>query len=131
MKKGYTIIEILMCLGCLSAVVLGAFVLYGQYTSELVDQTINNNESYAETELFLALNHIIQSAYYINQEGNNIDLGNNTISINGDTLYINDKPVYSSDNGLYLSTSDSREVYLDIGGKQLCFRSISTEIYPS
>lgn len=127
MKKGYTLIEILLCLGAISLVIIGSFTLFGKFNLSLVNQTVQNNEIYNESILYKELNDVILDAKYIEFSENSISLNENTVLyLEGNKLYLNNKCLIEKEN-LKLSVNFNR-IFITIGDDIWCFRSINMEI---
>lgn len=127
MKKGYTLIEILLCLGAISLVIVGSFTLFGKFNLSLVNQTVQNNEIYNKSIVYKELNDAILNAEYIEFNENSISLNQNTaLYLEGNKLYLNNKCLIEEEN---LSFSvDSNRVFITIGDDIWCFKSINMEI---
>lgn len=127
MKKGYTLIEILLCLGAISLVIIGSFTLFGKFNLSLVNQTVQNNEIYNESILYKELNDVILDAKYIEFSENSISLNENTVLyLEGNKLYLNNKCLIEKEN-LKLLVNFNR-IFITIGDDIWCFRSINMEI---
>lgn len=127
MKKGYTLIEILLCLGAISLVIIGSFTLFGKFNLSLVNQTVQNNEIYNKSIVYKELNDIILNAKYIKFDENSISLNENTVLyLEDNKLYLNNKCLIEKEN-LKFSVNLNR-IFITIGDDIWCFRSINMEI---
>lgn len=127
MKKGYTLIEILLCLGAISLVIVGSFTLFGKFNLSLVNQTVQNNEIYNKSIVYKELNDAILNAEYIEFGENSISLNQNTVLyLEDNKLYLNNKCLIEEEN-LKFSVNSNR-IFITIGDDIWCFKSINMEI---
>lgn len=127
MKKGYTLIEILLCLGAISLVIVGSFTLFGKFNLSLVNQTVQNNEIYNKSIVYKELNDAILNAEYLEFGENSISLNQNTVLyLEDNKLYLNNKCLIEEEN-LKFSVNSNR-IFITIGDDIWCFKSINMEI---
>lgn len=123
-KRGYTIAEIMLCLGAMTLVIAGAFTLYGKVTNSFVEQSDKNNYVYTESSVFLELNDMFLNGYEVTYSDGKVYIDDDIISVIDNNLCRNGKQLITNDSGVKLEVIDER-VFISIGGNEWCFTSIN------
>lgn len=124
MKKGYTLVEILMCLSGIILVLFGAFTLYGKYVSSFVEQDFVNQQIFEYNTAYIKILTVVKNSQHIYIHEKKLNMGNNIIEIIDDNLYLdNELLIENSDISMYV---ESNNVYITVGGVDWCFPRINT-----
>lgn len=126
MKRGYTLIEVMISVFVAISVMFAAFTLYSQYMETMLKQSkmaINDEEI---ASAFLAINQEVRNSKYIEQSDNIVDLGDSKITLENNCLYLNSELLISN-NSISIKVDKNNSLVIDIGGEQYWFKSINTK----
>lgn len=127
LKKGYTLVEIMLCLGALITILTGAFTLLGKYNLSFVTQTERNNYIYNENSVFLELTSKFSESTNIQFIDDVVYFGNNILTHTDNSLYLNGKQVLVNEDGVSVYKNGNC-IYINIGGNTWCFSGLNAEM---
>lgn len=124
LKKGYTLVEIMLCMMSLITVLCGAYTLYSKAEQSLIVQNNVNKYIIEESDTFLTINDLFLSGKKYTIDNNIIRIGDSVIEIRNDSIYINNKKTITSENNISFEAVDNG-IIIHIGGNTWCFTSLN------
>lgn len=124
LKKGYTLVEIMLCMTSLITVLCGAYTLYSKAEQSLIVQNSVNKYIIEESDTFLTINDLFLSGKKYTIDNNIIHIGDSVIEIRNDSIYINNKKTITSENNISFEAVDNG-ILIHIGGNTWCFTSLN------
>ena len=137
LRHGYTIMELIVCVTCMSLIILSSYTLYEKWYSKYMDQIGITSDIFMSDRAYGKISEMVlhsDSMTYVNS--NRVDIDSDSIiikemSIRGNTYYdlcLNDSLLYRSSNSKVLSIENNTLKIEIIGEDIWYFKRIEKEI---